>query len=261
MTAATILHPAARPVARNLIAVASGKGGVGKTWLSVTLAHAFAQAGDRVLLFDGDLGLANVDIQIGLTPRFDLGSVIAGQKSLAEAVARFEDGGFDVLPGKSGSGALATLAQQRLNEIRDGLIQVCKSYDLVIADLGAGLEQVVRTMTAAAGRVLVVVNDEPTSLTDAYALIKVTHSQTPGVPMQVVVNSAASAGEGEKTYRTLLRACENFLKIAPPLAGVVRRDERVKDSIRAQSALLTRYPQSVAAADVVALADRLRRER
>jgi len=257
MTAAPILHPASRPVARNMIAVASGKGGVGKTWLSVTLSHALANSGERTLLFDGDLGLANVDIQLGLTPEFDLGSVIAGQKALHEAVTACEDGGFDVLPGKSGSGALATLSVGRLNEIRDGLIQVCKAYDRVIVDLGAGVENAVRILTAAAGRVLVVVNDEPTSLTDAYALIKVSQMTTPGIDMQIVVNQASNPSDGEKTYKTLLRACENFLKISPPLAGVIRRDDKVKESIRHQSALLTRYPNSIAAADVAQIAEKI----
>jgi flagellar biosynthesis protein FlhG len=257
MTAATILHPASRPVARNMIAVASGKGGVGKTWLSVTLSHALANSGLRTLLFDGDLGLANVDIQLGLTPQYDLGSVIAGQKALSEAVTHYDEGGFDVLPGKSGSGALATLSPARVSEIRDGLLQVCKAYDRVIVDLGAGVETAVRTLTAAAGRVLVVVNDEPTSLTDAYALIKVSQMTTPGIEMQIVVNQAANPSDGEKTYKTLLRACENFLKISPPLAGIVRRDDRVKESIRHQTALLTRYPNSLAAADVAVIAEKL----
>ena len=257
MTAATILHPASRPVARNMIAVASGKGGVGKTWLSVTLSHALANSGLRTLLFDGDLGLANVDIQLGLTPQYDLGSVIAGQKALSEAVTHYDEGGFDVLPGKSGSGALATLSPARVSEIRDGLLQVCKAYDRVIVDLGAGVETAVRTLTAAAGRVLVVVNDEPTSLTDSYALIKVSQMTTPGIEMQIVVNQAANPSDGEKTYKTLLRACENFLKISPPLAGIVRRDDRVKESIRHQTALLTRYPNSIAAADVAVIAEKL----
>jgi len=257
MTAATILHPASRPVARNMIAVASGKGGVGKTWLSVTLSHALANSGLRTLLFDGDLGLANVDIQLGLTPQYDLGSVIAGQKALSEAVTHYDEGGFDVLPGKSGSGALATLSPARVSEIRDGLLQVCKAYDRVIVDLGAGVETAVRTLTAAAGRVLVVVNDEPTSLTDAYALIKVSQMTTPGIEMQIVVNQEANPSDGEKTYKTLLRACENFLKISPPLAGIVRRDDRVKESIRHQTALLTRYPNSIAAADVAVIAEKL----
>ena len=257
MTAATILHPASRPVARNMIAVASGKGGVGKTWLSVTLSHALANSGLRTLLFDGDLGLANVDIQLGLTPQYDLGSVIAGQKALSEAVTHYDEGGFDVLPGKSGSGALATLLPARVSEIRDGLLQVCKAYDRVIVDLGAGVETAVRTLTAAAGRVLVVVNDEPTSLTNSYALIKVSQMTTPGIEMQIVVNQEANPSDGEKTYKTLLRACENFLKISPPLAGIVRRDDRVKESIRHQTALLTRYPNSIAAADVAVIAEKL----
>ncbi|MBM3569667.1 MAG: MinD/ParA family protein [Alphaproteobacteria bacterium] len=253
----SIAQTAARAQARNLLAVASGKGGVGKTWLSVTLSHALAQRGQRVLLFDGDLGLANVDIQLGLTPAKDLGTVMAGQSGLREAITQFEEGGFDILAGKSGSGALATLSPQRLAELRDQMLQIARGYDLVVADLGAGIESAVRTIAGAAGTLLVVATDEPTSLTDAYALIKVMNGTTPGADIRVVINQAANPSEGEKTYKTLLRACTNFLKITPPLAGIVRRDDRVKDSIRHQMPILTRHPGSNAASDVATLAGSL----
>jgi hypothetical protein len=97
------------PLKRNVVAVASGKGGVGKTWFSITLAHALARAGHRTLLFDGDLGLANIDVQLGVAPYRDLGAVIAGKATMAQVVERYEDGGFDVVAGRSGSGNLASL--------------------------------------------------------------------------------------------------------------------------------------------------------
>src|SRR6185312_15989217 len=104
---------AQRPKGRNVIAVASGKGGVGKTWFSITLTHTLARAGQRVLLFDGDLGLANVDIQLGLMPKYDLGSVVAGRLTLNQAAVSYKDGGFDIIAGRSGSGTLANIPLSR----------------------------------------------------------------------------------------------------------------------------------------------------
>ena len=109
---------AAAPIA-NAIAVASGKGGVGKTWLSITLAHALANLGRRTVLIDGDLGLANVDIQLGLTPSRDLGAVLAGQTTLDQVAQPYADGGFDIIAGRSGAGTLANLPQQRLSLLHD----------------------------------------------------------------------------------------------------------------------------------------------
>ncbi len=247
---------------RNAIAVASGKGGVGKTWLSVTLAHALALGGKRVLLFDGDLGLANVDIQLGLTPTVDLGTVLEGGLNLERAVARYAQGGFDVIAGRSGSGSLATIAGARLKRLSDGLVELGPRYDHVILDLGAGVERNVRHLAAQCGTCLVVTTDEPTALTDAYAFIKLATAQAANVEtaaseMRVVVNGATSRVEGERTYATLLKACQSFLKLSPPLAGIIRRDTHVKDSIRAQTPILVRYPTSPAAEDALALAHRI----
>ncbi|WP_341898091.1 MinD/ParA family protein [Ferrovibrio terrae] len=236
----------------NVIAIASGKGGVGKTWLSVTLAHTFARQGQRVLLFDGDIGLANVDIQLGLMPDRDLGSVIAGRFSLADAVMPSE-AGFDIIAGKSGSASLATLDQTAMTTIRDELMQLAKSYDRVIIDLGAGVDAVVRTFSAAAGITLVVTNDEPTALTDAYAYIKLARMADRNADVRVVINIAPTTREGERTYAKLNKAAENFLKYSPPLAGVIRRDDKVRDAIRNQVPLLTRHPMCEAAEDVEAL--------
>jgi flagellar biosynthesis protein FlhG len=238
----------------NILAVASGKGGVGKTWFSITLAHALAKAGRRVLLFDGDLGLANVDVQLGMTPHRDLGSVIAGRLPLAEAATPYAEGGFDIIAGRSGSGSLATTPLSRLTAMLHELESLAQRYDDVVLDLGAGIERPVRLLASFAGTCLVVATDEPTSITDAYAFIKVTASENPGRDMRIVINAAGSTREGERTYATLHKACREFLHLEPPLAGIVRRDDHVKDSIRRQTSILTRHPNSEAARDVEAIA-------
>ena len=243
--------------AGRLVAIASGKGGVGKTFFTITLAQAMAQAGRQVLLLDGDLGLANVDLQLGLMPEHDLVAVLAGRVGLAEATRR-HPAGFDVLAGRSGSANLCAIDGEGLSGLLDRL-RAQSSWQTVLLDLAAGLERPVRRMASGADTLLVVVTDEPTSLTDAYAVLKLHAAERPEADWsagqtRIVVNQAESLGAGEQTYASLARACETFLRRRPPLAGVVRRDERVRDAIRQQSPLLTRHPGAVAAHDVVRIA-------
>ncbi len=242
------------PQGKNVIAVASGKGGVGKTWFSVTLTHALARQGKKVLLFDGDLGLANVDVQLGLMPKRDLNDVIRGRLSLDKVVQHYDEGGFDIIAGRSGQASLSALPSQRLALLRDQLLDLAKRYDVVIIDLGAGVDRTVRMMSASAIRTLLVTTDEPTSLTDAYAFIKLGAAAGMSKRVSIVANQAPNPIEGEKTYKTLLKACENFLRLNPALAGIVRQDPRVKDSIRSQTPILTRSPNTEAALDVEKIA-------
>ncbi len=239
---------------KNVIAVASGKGGVGKTWFSITLSHALAKMGKKVLLFDGDLGLANVDVQLGLMPKRDLNDVIRGRLSLDKVIQRYEDGGFDIVAGRSGQASLSALPSQRLTILRDQLLEVADTYDVVVIDLGAGVDRTVRMMSASATRTLLVATDEPTSLTDAYAFIKLGNAAGMSKHVSIVVNQAPNRIEGEKTYRTLLKACENFLRLSPPMAGMISADPRVKESIRHQTPILIRSPHADAAEDVEEIA-------
>lgn len=254
---APVPTPSPRSKASNIFAVASGKGGVGKTWFAITLAHALTRAGGRALLFDGDLGLANLDIQLGLMPKHDLGAVIAGRLTLAQAVTACPDAGFDVIAGRSGSGSLANLAASRVQILSDDIAVLAASYDQVILDLGAGVERTVRQLSHGAATCLVLATDEPTSLTDAYAFIKMIHAERPGRDIRIIINVANSTKEGERTYHTLLKACQGFLKMSPPLLGIIRRDAKVREAIRSQTSLLTRYPNSEAALDVETIARRL----
>ncbi len=258
MSAQTQAAQTARlPAIGNAIAIASGKGGVGKTCLAIALCHALAKRQQRCLLFDGDLGLANIDIQLGLGLERNLAGVLNERYAMAQAVSRYEEGAFDVIAGESGSGALTSLTVAQLQRLIGGLSEIAPDYQRLVLDLGAGVERSVQLLCQAAPTRLIITNDEPTSLTDSYALMKLCHAA--GLPgeFRIIVNMAGSRHEGEMTYRTLLRACETFLKISPGLAGVVRRDRHVREAIRAQSPLLTRFPNCDAARDVDEIAARL----
>lgn len=250
-------QPTALPQGENIIAVASGKGGVGKTWLSITLAHHIARSGRRVLLFDGDIGLANIDVQLGLTPERDLSQVFAGKAKLTDVITPYESEGIDILAGRSGSGSFGTLSNARLETVKTELLELAKQYDVVLLDLGAGVEHHVRSLSAVAKRCLVVLTDEPTSLTDAYAFIKLLTAKKPYPDIHVVVNQASTRKEGERTYGAINKACSTFLKFSPPCAGIIRRDPRVKDAIRSQKPLMAKSPGSMAATDTAALSVKL----
>lgn len=241
----------------NIIAIASGKGGVGKTWMSITLAHTMARTGRRVLLIDGDIGLANVDVQLGLTAHKDLSNVVSGNATLREVVIPYAPGGFDIVAGRSGSASLAQIGPAALIQFIDQIQSIAESYDVVLLDLGAGVEQHVRMLCHAAAQLVVVITDEPTSLTDAYALIKLCLSDKPDTAVSIVVNQSSTQKEGDVSYQAISRACANFLHITPKLLGVVRKDNKVRESIRAQSSLITRAPHTTAATDVAAIAVKL----
>ena len=238
----------------NIVAVGSGKGGVGKTWFSITLANALSRMGKRVLLFDGDLGLANVDVQLGLMPKRDLNDVIRGRMGLDKVIQRYEEGNFDIIAGRSGQASLSALPSQRLALLRDQLMDVASEYDVVIADLGAGVDRTVRMLSATASSTLLITTDEPTSLTDAYAFIKLGNAAGMSKNVSIIVNMASSILEAEKTYKTLLKACENFLRLSPPLIGMIRVDKKVKETIRSQTPILIRSPSADAALDVEKIA-------
>lgn len=249
--------PAPLPQGENIVAVASGKGGVGKTWLSITLAMHVARSGRRVLLFDGDIGLANIDVQLGLTPKQDLASVFSGRARLADVVMPYENEQLDIIAGRSGSGGFGTLRSERLEDVKQQLLEIAGQYDLVIIDLGAGVEQHVRSLSAIAKRCLVVLTDEPTSMTDAYAFIKLSSQKTPRPEIQIVINQAATLKEGERTYAAISKACQSFLHFTPPLAGIIRRDTKVKDAIRSQKSIIIKAPGATAAVDAAALSVKL----
>ncbi len=193
-------------------------------------------------------------------PAQDIASVVAGKCRLADALVH-HPAGFDILAGRSGSGALASLDDAALEAVLAALRAAAMGYDHVVLDLGAGIERTTRRLSRFADLLLVLATEEPTSLTDAYAVLKLHHADRDDAAApseaRVVVNQASTVAAGERTYATLARACAAFLGHTPPLAGIIRRDDRVRDAIRRQTPLLQRHPNAPAAADVERLASAL----
>lgn len=246
---------------KNISIIASGKGGVGKTWFAISLAHGLAKQGKKVLLFDGDLGLANVDIQLGLMPETDLGGVLSGEYDLKRAAFTYNPGGFDILAGPSGSGLLAKVSPERLALLEEELKYLAASYDHVIMDLGAGIEGTVQKLTNWGARCYVVITEDPTSLTDAYAFIKVTHQNHKKMPIQVVMNQMESHEKGRVLFQSLQKICERFLGFSPSLGGIIRRDSSVRNAIRNQTSILNDNRNAPAAGDVTKIAKEIVEEK
>ncbi len=232
-----------------IVAIASGKGGVGKTWFAIALARALAASGRRVLLFDGDLGLANIDVQLGLAPRHDMADILAGRVEPEDAILAHA-GGFDILAGRSGNAALSSLPETMLASLATVPGLLADRYDTVLLDLGAGVDATMRRLASVAGAMLLLATGEPTSLTDAYAVLKRLARECPALEPAVVINMAGSLAAGRATHTALARAAAQFLGRAPPLAGIIRRDPAVPAAIRRQVLAPQASPASEDAAAV-----------
>ena len=242
--------------APHVIAIASGKGGVGKTNLTANLAVALASRGLRVCVLDADLGLANLDVLFGLSPTLSLRDVVRGERRLEDVVV---DGpaGIRIIPAASGFEELTRLGsdeQLRLLAEIDGLED---SFDVLLVDTAAGISANVLYFTAAAADALVVITPEPTALTDAYALVKVLATRYGRREFLVAVNMAAGAADAEAAFRRLARVAERFLRVRLEYQGYVPYDDALPRAVRHQHPVVLGAPGSPASQALVALAGRL----
>ena len=226
-----------------VIAVASGKGGVGKTSVAVNLAMTLAMSGKRAMLLDADLGLANVDVLLGLQPSRHLGHLLAGECGIADVVLDAPHG-LKIVPATSDVRRMAELSTAE----HAGLIRAFCSYaepvDTLIVDTAAGLSESVTMFCAAAQEVLIVLCDEPTSLTDAYALVKVLSREYGVRRFRLVANRVATVQQGRDLYEKLIRVTDRFLEVRIEFAAAVPEDEYMKRAIRRQAAVVDAYPGS-----------------
>ncbi len=238
-----------------VIAVTGGKGGVGKTTIAVNLAASIAARGKQVMLLDGDLGLANVDVFLGLTPRLTLADVLAGNCSLEEILLDAPQG-FKVVPAASGIAQLAELDTLTHLGLVRAFGDIISKVDVMVIDTAAGIAGSVLQFSQAAQQVLVVLCDEPASLTDAYALIKILSRDHGVKQFRVVVNEVRGRGMGQALFQRFERVATRFLSVDLDYVGEIPEDAFLRRSIREQRPVVTAYPSAPASVALKTLAQR-----
>ncbi|MFH1810672.1 MAG: MinD/ParA family protein [Pseudomonadota bacterium] len=239
-----------------VLAIASGKGGVGKTMLSSNLAWALGSMDKKVLIVDADLGLANVDIVLGLAPAYHIGHLLSGQRSLDEVLVTAAPNVM-VLPAASGIAELAEMSDAHKLAFLSVLDELERRFDFIIIDNAAGIGKNVIYFTGAGQEVLIVITLEPTSITDAYAAIKIL-SQNAGITrFDLVVNMVASLQEAEDVFARLTTVASRFLDVQIRLLGSIQRDQSTSRAVLAQQPLLSLFPQSPASRCVRRIAETL----
>ncbi len=238
--------PEGRPVARNkavhAVSVCSGKGGVGKSNIALSLALGFAKLGKKVLLFDADLGLANIHILLGIAPVCNLSHFVRGEAALEDILCKGPNG-ITVLPGATGLNEIANLDQIRLQTVLHKLSQMEKNYDFILLDIGAGVSSQTMQLSAYADTAILVMTPEPTSLTDAYATAKLLiHKGTTRI--RVMVNMARNESEGRAIYEKLSQLTKKFLHANLELAAILPMDSAVPRFVRMQKAVILERPSS-----------------
>ena len=247
-----------RPKNFKVITVTSGKGGVGKSNIVVNLGMAFARMGQKVLLIDADLGLANLDILLGLNPRFTIHDLLSLRRSLPEVLVEGPEG-IKILAASSGIPELADLDKHQKMFLLSELDEYSENVDVVLIDTGAGISRNVLFFNIAALERIVVANKEPTSITDAYALIKVLASKHGENRYKLLVNGLSNPQEGEMVYRTMLKVTERFLgrEISLEYLGVIPYDEAIPRSVLKQQPALSLFPRAKVSQCFTSLAKRL----
>lgn len=229
-----------------VITVASGKGGVGKTNLSVNLAISLSKLGGRVLLMDADMSLANVDIMLGLQTKYNLSHVLDGHKTLREVIVD-GPGGIRIIPAASGVKRMAQLSALENAGIINAFADLSDELDVLIVDTAAGIADSVVSYCRAAQEVIVVVCDEPASITDAYALIKVLSRDYQVTRFRLVANMSRSPAHSQRLYEKFSRVCEQFLQVHIDYFGTVPFDQALRDAVQKQVPVTLNQPMSPSA--------------
>ena len=239
-----------------VVAVTGGKGGVGKTNVSINLSIALSQREQRVLLLDADLGLANIDVLLGLKPERNLEDVYAGECELSDVII---DGpqGIRIIPASSGTQSMVQLGHQQHAGLIHAFSEMSDDIDVLVVDTAAGISDSVINFIRAAQEVLVVVCDEPSSITDAYALMKLLNRDYGVDAFRIVANQTRSEKEGRALYQRLLSTTDRFLDVMLRYEGEVPYDDSVRKAVRKQRAVMDAYPKSDASKAFNRLADQL----
>ncbi len=239
-----------------VISFTSGKGGVGKTHSLVNTGIALAQRGRNVLLFDADLGLANIDVLLGIQVEYTLHDVFEGRKTLDEIIVEGPEG-ISIIPAASGVDSICNLTFQERSILLQSVEGIAGSYDYLLIDTPAGIGSDVIYFNCASNEIVCVINGEPTSLTDAYALIKVLSRKYGEKSISILVNNVASEKHAQQAYSRLSRAVNQFLHIDLRYLGWVPSDATVRDAVTDQRAVIQEYPSSKVSLAISSFADRI----
>lgn len=243
-----------RPV--KVIAVASGKGGVGKTNITVNLGVALATQGKQVLLLDADLGLANIDVMLGLHPQYNLQHVLNGSKTLAEIIVE-GPAGLKIIPAASGVQKMAELSPAEHAGMIQAFSEMEQHIDILLIDSAAGIADSVVSFTRAAQEVIVVVCDEPASITDAYAFIKLLSREYKVSRFHIIANMCRTIQEGRELFNKISMVCDRFLEVNLDFMGIVPFDEDLRRAVKKQRAVVEYLPRSKSAVAFTHLAKKI----
>ena len=242
-----------------VITITSGKGGVGKTNFTINLGLALTKLGQKVTILDADLGLANIDVVIGLIPRYTLANVIRKEKSLEEIMVKGPNG-IKIISGGSGLKELVELSKEQLLDLIENLKLIGKTSDFILIDTGAGINSSVLTFVNAATEVILVTTPEPTSITDAYAMIKNIVAADKEKVIRLLINRVESNQEGMDIFCKLNTASQRFLNVSIQKMGCLYDDILVTKSVKCQKPFLLSYPDSLISQGVKAIASKLTNE-
>ena len=250
-------QPSEQPLfAARVVAITSGKGGVGKTNVVAGLALALAQQGQRVVVMDADFGLANLDILLGLSPKYTLEHVLRGEKVIEEILLEGPLG-IRIIPASSGIQELTRLDTMSELRLVQGLQRVAETADWLLIDTAAGIHDSVLKLLMAAQEVILVATPEPTSLVDAYAMVKVLHLREANKPLWLLVNNGQSADEAQETVDQLQAVTERFLGKQLKVLGMIPNDPHILQAVRQQRGVVELFPHSPATKAFQALARQL----
>jgi flagellar biosynthesis protein FlhG len=241
-----------------VIAITSGKGGAGKTNLSVNLGIALAQTGQRVAILDADMGLANVDILIGVYPKFNLSHVLSGEKTLADIMMEGPEG-IRIIPGASGIQKMAELSSTEQAAMIRAFSEIDQELDVLIVDTAAGISASVVNFARACQEIIVVVCDEPTSLTDAYAFIKLLNRDYKLTDFHIVANMVKTVEQGQALFQKLIKVTDHYLDVTLRFVGSVPYDENLRKSVQKQSPVVAAFPNTKATLAIKDIAAKINR--